>query len=356
MKNKLKVAVVGLTVGGGHTANYAASDSVSEIVICDIDKAKLESIGDKHSIAKRYTDYDLMLETEKPDAVSVAVPNFLHKTFTIKALEAGAHVLCEKPMARNASEAEEMLNSAQKNNRKLMINFNQRFQPEVHTLKSLVDKGKLGDIYRISTSWMRRRGVPWWYPLENGLETCGGGALIDLGVHVLDRAMWICGFPEPEWVLGNTFRKLSSNEARERGFKNFNSEDMAVAMIRMKNGTILELEASWASNRENETVKTRLYGTLGGAILESVINPVKSKTNKLFIETNGELKDIDMDEEIIPKTVSVNIREAFLDAIINDKEVPCTPQQGLQINKILDAIYLSAKTAGPVNWQNLSAG
>jgi len=345
---KLKVAVVGLTTGAGHTANYVESNDVSEVVICDINEDKLKEIGDKHNITKRYTDYGRMLAEEKPDAVSVTVPNFLHLPFTVKALEAGAHVLCEKPMAKNTAEATEMQRCAEKHDKKLMINFNQRFQKEVLTLKSVIDRGDLGDIYFVRTAWQRRRGVPWWYPLANGLTTCGGGALIDLGVHVLDRAMWLCGFPTPEWVLGNTYSKLSHNEAASRGIDPFEVEDMAVAMIRMTNGLMLQLEASWAGNRENEMIMTRIYGTRGGAVLKSVVKPNRERYNKLFLEKDGELHDYDIDSDF--DNPPGNIRQAFLDAIVNNTPVPCAPWQGIQINKILDAVYKSAASGAPVKF------
>lgn len=346
MGRKLKVAVVGLTIGAGHVSNYAASESVEEILICDVDESKLNSVGEKFGVSKRYTDYDQMLREGKPDAVSVAVPNHLHLPFTCKALKAGAHVLCEKPMARNTQEAAEMLKAAQQYDRKLMINFNQRFLKESQALKAVIEQGRLGEIYYVRAIWQRRRGVPWWYPLEKGKETCGGGPLIDLGVHILDRAMWFCGDPQPEWILGNTFCQVSRDEAMRRGIANFDLEDMAVAMIRMADGTMLELEASWAGNRENEVVMTRLYGSKGGAVLRTVIGENKAVYNKLFLETNGVLEDIDLDNETsiqIP-----NIRQAFLDSLINDTPVPCSPQQGLKINKILDAIYASAENGKPI--------
>ena len=349
MGTKLNLAVVGLTAGASHVKDYMSNESVANVAICDIDESKLKDVGDKHGITNRYTDYDEMLAVEKPDAVSVTVPNFLHLPFTVKALEAKAHVLCEKPMARNATEAEKMLLCAKKHEKKLMINFNQRFQREVSVLKTIIDKGALGDIYFVRTIWQRRRGVPWWYPLESGQHTCGGGALIDLGVHVLDRAMWLCGFPEPAWVMGNTFCKLSSEEAAQRGISNFEVEDMAVAMIRMTNGTMLELEASWAGNRENEVVMTRVYGTQGGAMLKTVVKPEKEVSNLLFFESNGNPIDIDIDRELAPHIPSANVRDAFIQAIVNDTEVPCTPSQGLLINKMIDAVYESANGGYPVD-------
>jgi predicted dehydrogenase len=343
---KLKVGVVGLTIGASHAKDYANSDSVEEIVLCDVNESRLKETGDKYNITKKYTDFDKMLKEENLDAVSIAVPNNMHMPLAIRAMEAGAHVLCEKPMARNTAEAKKMLEAAQKYNKKLMINFNQRFLQECQALKSVIDDGKLGEIYYVRTVWQRKRGVPWWYPLSTGKETCGGGAIIDLGVHVLDRAMWFCGYPEPDWVLGNTFCKVSKDEAVKRGIQNFELEDMGVAMFRMTNGVMLELEASWAGNRENEVITTRIYGSKGGAVLHKIVGDDNAASHKVFLETDGELREIPLDECMVAKTP--NIRQAFLDAILHDEEVPCTPQQGLKITQMLEMAYLSAEKGTPI--------
>ncbi|WP_256865230.1 Gfo/Idh/MocA family protein [Paenibacillus sp. 32352] len=255
-------------------------------------------------------------------------------------------------MARNEAEARSMLEASQKHNKKLMINFNQRFQQECQTLKSVIDEGKLGDIYYVRTVWQRRRGLPWWYPLSSGKEICGGGAIIDLGVHVLDRAMWFCGYPEPEWVLGNTFCKVSKDEAMRRGIPNFELEDMGVAMFRMTNGTMLELEASWASNREKEIITTRIYGSKGGAVLHTTVGEGNAAYNKVFLETDGEIHDIPIEELRVSKMP--NVRQAFLDAIVKDEEVPCTPQQGLRITQMLDMVYYSAEKGMPIRIESWS--
>jgi len=342
------VGVVGLTVGASHVKDYANSDTVKEIVLCDVNEAKLQEVGDKYNISKKYTDFDKMLKEEELDAISLAVPNFLHMKLAVQAMEAGVHVLCEKPMARNAAEGIKMLEAAQKHNKKLMINFNQRFQHVCQTLKSVIDEGKLGDIYYVRTVWQRRRGVPWWYPLSSGKELCGGGAVIDLGVHVLDRAMWFCGHPDPEWVLANTFCKVSKDEAARRGVQNFELEDMGVAMFRMTNGVMLELEASWAGNRENEAIATRIYGSKGGAVLHTVVGDRDAAFNKVFLEIDGEVRDIPLEDIRISRMP--NIRQSFLDAIVNDEEVPCTPQQGLKITQMLDMVYLSAENGAPIKF------
>ena len=338
----LNVGVVGLKIGAGHVADYIASPSVENVAICELDERKLNEIGDKFGIRKRYMDFADMLAKEKLDAVSVALPNKLHCPVTLQALAAGCHVLCEKPMGRNARDAADMLAAAHTYNRKLMINFNQRFDPLAQTVRQLILDGKLGEIYFARTTWHRRRGVPRWYRLTKAVN--GGGALIDLGVHMLDKTMWLCGYPEPEWVLGNTFNKIET-----QSFPDFELEDMGVAMIRMTNGAMLELEASWAGNREGESITTRLYGTKGGLLMSS------TDKNRLFLEYEGKLANVELVEgqyDNAPLGPRTNVRQAFLDAILNDTAVSCTPEQGLTINRMLDAIYESAASGVPVRMAN----
>ncbi|WP_051251146.1 Gfo/Idh/MocA family protein [Paenibacillus harenae] len=149
----LIVGVVGLTVGASHTKDYANSDSVKEIVLCDVNESRLSEVSDQYKISKTYTDFNKMLKEEELDAISLAVPNHMHMPLAIRAIETGVHVLCEKPMARNTAEAREMLDAARTHNKKLMINFNQRFQPECQALKSVIDEGMLGEIYYVRTIW-----------------------------------------------------------------------------------------------------------------------------------------------------------------------------------------------------------
>lgn len=335
-EKKLRVAVTGLSAGACHVADYAAGSSVEELILCDISEKKLEELGGQYHISKRYTDFSAMLEKEKPDAVSLAVPNYLHMPLAVQALEHGCHVLCEKPMARTAQEAAVMAEAARKSGKMLMINFNQRFQPDCRALKRVIDEGLLGEIYYVRTLWHRQRGVPWWYPLANGRESCGGGALIDLGVHVLDRALWFCGYPGAVQVMGAGFSHIARKEAPAHGLERFDLEDMGVAMIRLDSGAMLELEASWAANRESEEITTRIYGTRGGALL-------KTDSTVLFLEKDSGVETVNLEPEEGP-----SIRQVFLDTILGRTEPVCTPEEGLEVSAVLDAVYRSAETGSAV--------
>ena len=338
----MKAAVIGLTVGERHAVDYLSNTHVQEVVLCDIKQKKMDSVGDKLGIAKRYTDYTQMLQIERPDIVSVCVSNFLHKQICLDAFRAGSDVLCEKPLARNAQEAEEIATVAKRCNRKLMVNFNRRYRPEARALKQLIEADALGDIYYATTSWKRARGVPWWYPLDHAKEKIGGGAFIDLGVHMLDLCLWLMDYPEPDYVHGKTFRKLSTAEAKERGFENFDAEDMCVATVSMKQDIILLTEISWASNVEwEEQLELRLYGTKGGAVIRGQAEHCDEAI--LIINEKGQPK--------ITPIVSIedgwNVRDAFVDAVIHNTEVPCTPQQAITVASIMDAVYRSSETAAP---------
>ncbi|MCX7806961.1 MAG: Gfo/Idh/MocA family oxidoreductase, partial [Planctomycetota bacterium] len=164
-----------------------------------------------------YTSAEDMLAKEHLDAVSIATPNKFHAPLTLAAIAAGCHVLCEKPMAMNAVEAREMLDAAQKAGKRLMINFSYRFNEMSMALKQQVDAGLLGEIYFGRTVWHRRRGLPGFGGWFGQKALSGGGPLIDLGVHRLDLALWLMGYPKPVWVMGSTYQHLGLALAQKQG-------------------------------------------------------------------------------------------------------------------------------------------
>ena len=267
MSRKLRTAVIGLRMGLSHVYRYQNNSRCECVAICDLNQELLESVGNERGIEKRYDDYREMLEREELDLVSVAVPNKLHSSISIDVMQSGCHVLCEKPMAKTLDEAEKMKAVSLETEKKLMIHFSHRAAKPHPYVKEMVDQGDFGEIYFIRTVWHRRDGVPWWYPLSH--DMCGGGPVIDLGVHMLDRAMWLAGFPEPQWVLATTKAALAPqhHQAKKRNI-NYDMEDFGAAMIKMSNGMMLELEASWACHHsEPETRMTQIYGTKAGALI-----------------------------------------------------------------------------------------
>ena len=192
---KLKAAVIGLGMGRRHVKDYSEHPDVDLIAICDIKEESLKNFQKWYNVPRTYTDIDELFAADSYDIISIALPNFLHKAVAIQAMEAGAHVLCEKPLALNTAEAEEMVATSKRLNKRLAVNFSFRFWGASYALYQLASAGEFGDIYHGSTWWLRRGGIPklgGWFTTK---AQSGGGPLIDLAVHRLDY----CG----SWVIPN---------------------------------------------------------------------------------------------------------------------------------------------------------
>ncbi len=348
---KLRAGVIGLGMGSNHVIGYKSHPHASVVALCDIDEAKLKAKGKQFDVAPEhlYTDYKEMLAKEKLDVLSVAVPNVLHKTMTVDGFAAGCHVLCEKPMAMNSKEAKEMIAAAKKAGKRLMIDFSYRFSEQSQALKAQVESGILGDIYFARTIWHRRRGVPGmglpgfggWFMDK---EQAGGGPLIDLGVHRLDLALWLMGYPKPKWVLASTYDHLAKEWAAREG-KRYSVEDLAVGLIKFENGATIEVEASWASNiKENELMETRLMGTKGGLVQRNCHEDYQFEA-EMYVEREGCQFDMALHP---PVPGSHGAMWCYIDAILNDTPHPATGDEGLVVMELLDALYESAKTGQPV--------
>lgn len=356
---KLKAAVIGLGMGYNHFKGYLEHPDVEVVAIADRREDRrnyVKSICEENNI-KIYSEGIELIRNEKVDILSVAVPNNQHKELTIAGLEAGANVLCEKPMAMNTQEAVEMLETAKRCGKKLGIDFSYRFTPQSRAIKKMVDSGIMGEIYFAETTWLRRNGIPGL--VDNDFNTSssggmgswffdktqsGGGPLIDLGVHRLDLALWLMDYPEPDWVIGSTYAKIGPDRARKQGLV-YSVEDLACAMIKFKNGASLQLKASWASNikaREEQT--TRLVGTKCG-LLQKNINEGYNYEVEFFKTENGVPLDCKLHEpaEAVPSAYRL-----FVDAVRDNTDYLVKPEEGVTVMRLLDAIYSSAATGKPV--------
>jgi predicted dehydrogenase len=340
----IKVGVIGLGMGRHHITGYQGHPAAQVVAIADVDEARRVEIGDRFNIPGRYETAEQMFAQEKLDVVSVATPNKYHMPLTVAAFEAGCHVLCEKPMAMNADEARLMLSAAEKADRRLMINFSYRFTEQSMALKQQVDAGILGDVYFGRTIWHRRRGLPGFGGWFGQKALSGGGPLIDLGVHRLDLALWLMGYPKPVWVLGSAYNHLATELARQKKAQ-FDVEDLAVALIKFENGAALVLEASWAANiQERELMETRLYGTKAGLVQRNLEETYKFEA-EIFLEKDGSHFDMKLHTPYPPAPHSAY---HFIDSIVKDTPHIATGYEGLLVMEILDAIYQSASQGGPV--------
>ena len=341
---KLRVGVIGLGMGRGHAMGYQAHPAAEVVALADIDEARLKAVGKELSVKNLYPSAEEMLKTEQLDVVSVATPNKYHCPLTIAALRAGCHVLCEKPMAMNAEEARQMLDAAGQAGRRLMINFSFRFNDVAQALKAEVDAGALGDVYFARTVWLRRRGLPRFGGWFGQKELSGGGPLIDLGVHRIDLALWLMGYPKPVWVMGSAYDHIASDLARKEG-KAFDVEDFAVGLVKFDNGATLEAEASWASYiGERELMETRLLGTKGGLLYKNIGEGYEFEA-QVFSERSGYHWDGRLHSV---GTTAKGAMHCFIESIVTDKPHIATGEEGLIVMEFLDALYKSAATGEPV--------
>lgn len=344
--NKLKLGAVG-TGGmfqGAHMRAWLASSEIEIAALCDVRLEVAQKIADEYDIPDVYADYKELLKRDDLDIISICTSNKYHSEIAVAALKAGKHVFCEKPDAINPEEAIKMKQAAEESGKVLMVMRNNRFRAVSQFLKRYVENGQMGECYTGRCGWIRRRGIPGkggWFTTK---ELSGGGPLIDLGVHMIDLAVWIMGNPTPVAVSGAVYTKfaeteLSDSEHSAFGTKEsegvFDVEDLATGFIRFSNGATLQIEFSWASNIEEETRFVELRGTKSGF---SLIND----DLKLFTEIEGEIGDIQPHVNKNGHGHVANIHH-FIDVVQGRKESIFTPQQGVDMIKIIDAVYESAR-------------
>ena len=352
MDKKIKVAIIGTgNISESHIAGYLRNPNVELYAFCDIREARLKEMGEKYGVTRLYTDKDVMLkELPEIDAVSVCTWNSAHAPCTIAALKAGKNVLCEKPMATSAKEAKEMLAAAKESGRLLMIGFVRRYGNDCRILKDFIDNGHFGDIYYAKATYLRRNGSPGgWFGDKN---FSAGGPLIDLGVHVTDLTRYVMGNHKPVSVYCATFHKLGDRRelkdkkgytaSSAKGDEVFNVEDLATAMIRYDNGSVVSIEASFSLNIKHDEGKIEFFGTKAGAKLDPEL--------EMYVETNGYMADVNL---CTPTALSFNGLfeneiDHYVDCVINGTPCQSPAEDGVTPMEILDAIYESARTGHEV--------
>lgn len=357
MSKKIKVAVIGCGgISNCHLGGYSRNPDVEIYALCDINRARAEEKAKTYDVPPErvFDDKDKMLKAlPEIDAVSVCTWNNAHAECTIAALKAGKDVLCEKPMAMNAKQAEAMLAAAKKSGKLLQIGFVRRYGNDTEVLRDFIEAGDFGDIYFAKAQYLRRNGNPGgWF---GDKSRSGGGPLIDLGVHVIDLVRYLMGNPQPVSVYGATFHKLGnrpdvkdgpgyvSADAKNAQRDICDVEDFATALIRFDNGAVLDVEASFSLNIKNDIGQIDLCGTKAGAR----INPEVS----IFTNRNGHMVDVAFNKSTALSFTGLFDKEMnhFVDCVIGRAKKCVAPaEDGVALMKILDAIYKSAETGHEV--------
>ncbi len=300
---------------------------VELVALCDVDKAKARILSEKYGAEHFYSDPEKMLNEEELDAVDVCTPTNTHRDLALLAIEHHKDALVEKPIARNYAEALEIAEAAKKNKCKVMVGMNNRFRPDSMVLKSFVENGELGKIFYVKAGWLRQQSVtsPWFTEKEQS----GGGVFLDLGIVLLDLALWLTGYPEVERVTARNFSHVTKKV-----------EDSTLCFITMSGGATIMIETSWSFRTEKDFFYCDLYGTNGSA----QVNPFR--INKSSPDEHGRPLNVTPTRMDTPQNLYRSSYEEelkhFLGAVSVLHRVISTAEEAVKRMRIVDAIYKSA--------------
>ncbi len=344
---KIKVGIIGTgNIAQQHANSYHLLENVEIAACCDLNLERAKAFAEKNHIAAVYGSFEEMLEKEKElIAVSVTTWNNAHMPASIAALNAGKHVLVEKPMAMNAEEGRKMKEAAEKNGKLLMVGFVRRFDVKTDIAKEYIASGEVGDIYYAKTKCIRRCGNPLGWFADKSLS--GGGPLIDLGVHMIDLARYLMGKPRAVSAYGVTAKKIGPMEnikhhhrylAYSAGTGACDVEDFATAIVRFENGAALHVEVSFSGHISKDELSLEILGDKGGMTINPELGFYTVKHDHLVDETPR----FTVPQDPFSNIFALEINH-FIDCIQNGTPCRNTADDGIALMEILDAVYKSAE-------------
>ena len=342
----MKIGIIGCgtIANSAHIPAYMANEKAEIKYFCDIIPERAEAAVKKYGCGIAVTDYKQVLADPEITAVSVCTPNLMHSIIAIDALEAGKHVLCEKPAARIYEEALAMQEAQKRTGKILNIGVVNRFNTNVNKLKEMIDNGDFGEVYYVYVSFRCQRSIPGLGGAFTTKAIAGGGVLIDWGVHFLDIVMYCCGDPKAKTVSAETFSKLGSpicdyvykdswaHEPIHDGI--YDVEEGVTGIIRTE-GPVINVNGAWAQNIGEREMFIDFIGTKGGVRLQygkdftfySTKNDMLTATTFVNKTTHHFQAEID----------------AFVDCIETGKKLPSNIDSNILTSQMMDAIYRSAE-------------
>ena len=360
MAQKIRSAIIG-TGGIANNKHLKALRTVKDVevvAICDIIPERMTETKQRYpelAGAAEYTDYRELLKDGSIDCVHVCTPNRSHAAITIAALNAGKHVICEKPMAVTFEEASAMCEAAKKNGKLLTVGYQSRQTKENLYAHKRIENGELGEIYFARAHALRRRAIPSWGVFLKEDEQ-GGGPLIDIGTHALDLTLWHMNNYRPVMAVGQTFKKIcrdgidTGNIWGAFDASEFTVEDSAFGFVKMENGAVISLDASWAINMlDTREAACTLCGTKGGIDFNDGVRINKVVNNAMTSEKPelgaGGVAYFEGLSGLCPEDAEAN---TFYGAVRGENELLVKPEQAAVVTRILEGIYKSAATGQPV--------
>lgn len=342
---KLQVGVIGAgSISGLHLEAYRVCPDATIAAICDKNEERARAAAAKYGAERVYTDYRELLNDPAIDAVSICTWNDSHAEISIAALEAGKHVLCEKPMCRTVEDAERVQEAVRKSGKVLQVGFVRRYAGSVEVLKRFIDAGELGEIYYAKASCLRRLGNPGgWF---SDKSRSGGGPLIDLGVHIIDLCWYLMGRPKVKSVSGNTYKKLGNRahiqnlsfyKAADYDASRNDVEDAANAVIRFENGASLMVDVSFTLHAVKDEISVKLFGDKGGAEVEPAL-VIMSEKHDTIVNVTPQIDHTSFHaDEAFGREIAHFVNSSL------GRTVTLSPvEDGLEVTRMLSAVYESA--------------
>ncbi len=340
-------------VGAGQIAHHSASCIRNHprgrvVAVQDPSAERMRELCAAQQVPKSYATATELFADPEIDVIYIATPNKFHVPLAVEALEAGKHVILEKPFAMNHPEALLAAEAAKRTGKVLTLGMNQRFANAPQRIRTLIQEGKLGEIYHAKAFWFRRSGIPRLGTWFGSRELAGGGCLYDIGVHFLDLCLYLMDNFEPVSVMGSTYMKFGHLGRGEGGWGKsdraeipFDVEDFATGLIRMANGATIALDVAWACHAdEDNRADIHLYGTEAGA---------HAYSGKLLHRDTG------TGEFHSVQNVRAAVRyphgdrfHNFINHLLDGEELCVTLDQALVVQRILDAIAESSATGREV--------
>jgi len=328
LTDKLKVGVIGAGAIAQvvHLPILRKLPFVDLAAICETDKIKLSNVANKFGVSKTFTDLEKFLEADEYDAIFILTPTHTHKEIAQTVSHYCKNILIEKPIARSAGEAKEICDYLAHQKACVMVGMNMRFRTDAMLLRSLIESGELGDPYLIRTGWFKpRSSLQNWFVRK---ATAGGGVIIDLGISILDLALWLLNYPAIESITARGFNHTTKE-----------IEDSACAFIKTRDKKVISMEVSWTLNFEKEIFYCNLFGTNGSGFL----NPFR------IFKSLGE-EHVDLTPPSAKKTESIfhksyeNEVKHFFAAVRGLGPWVATGEEAVSRMKVVDAFYKSIKT------------
>ena len=341
--SRLGVAVLGAgSIASAHLDAYRQQPEAEVVAVCDRHPERAAALAARYGVPQVHGSVSALLADERVQAVSLCTANASHAELAVALIQAGRHVLVEKPLATTLADAQAVERAAATSGRVAQVGFVRRFSGNVVALKRFVEAGDLGEIYYARAANLRRAGHPGgWY---GDRDRSGGGPLIDIGSHVLDLAWYLMGRPEPVTVSGNTYARLGERpgvgprryRATDTG-RASSVEDLANAVVRFANGASLLLEASYSLHAPTDRLSVSVHGDRGGADVEPELR-IATERHGTMLNLTPQIDHLSFD---LDEGFSGEIGH-FVRCCLGQEASLAPVADGVAVTRMVEAVYASA--------------